>query len=240
MPHGRVVVCRDPIDFTGTAQFGLLLQDVSGYLRSPGAPLRNRHSSPRSPLVLLLQGKPCPRECPLVWNLCLLSFVFIVIISGRRLLLLISGMRLLLLIFYSLFELLTLRTLTRQQLCLFLRRFLSRWLCSWSLLRLLCLLVGERISARFFARRPDTTGCESLPRTPALVVNAFLSVASGECNVEPPWLRLTHVGIDFTFLRPSSWFSSAPRNVSALTGFVRRSLSRLPAFTVVSIPRLGS
>ena len=108
MSHGRLVVCRDPIDCTGTAQFGLLLQDVPGYLRSQGAPLRNGHSSPRCPLVLLLEGKPCPRQCPSVWNLCLLSFVLIVIISGRRLLLLISGRRLLLPIFFSLSELLTL------------------------------------------------------------------------------------------------------------------------------------
>ena len=106
-----------------------------------GRDFQNRHSSTRPPLVLLLEGKPCPRQCPSVWNLCLLGFVFIVIISGRRLLLLISGRRLLLLIFFSLFELLTLRTLTGQQPCLFLRRFLSRWLRSWSLLRLLCLLV---------------------------------------------------------------------------------------------------
>ena len=132
MPHGILVLCRDPIDCTGTAQFGLLLQDVSGYLHSPGAPLRNRHSSPRSPTVLFLEGEPCPRQCPSVWNLCLVSFVFIVIISRRRLLLLI---------FFSLFELRTLRTLTQQQLCLLLQRLLIRWPCSWSLLRLLCLPV---------------------------------------------------------------------------------------------------
>ena len=129
--HGTLVVCREPLDCTGTAKFALLLQDVPGYLHSPGAPLPNRHSSPHSPLALLLEGKPCPRQYPSVCNLYFLSFVFIVIILGRRLLLLIS---------FSSFELRTLRTLTRQQLCLLLWRPRS-----WSLLRLLCLPVRREI-----------------------------------------------------------------------------------------------
>ena len=180
-----------------------------------------------------------PTQCSSLWNLCLLSFVFIVIISGRRLLLLISGRRLLLFIFFSLFEPLTLRTLTRQQLCLFLRRLLSRWLRSWSLLRLLCLFVRREDLGKVLCPLSGHDGLWIFAPHTALVVDASSSVASGECNVEPPWLRLTHVGIDFTFLRLSSWFWSAPRTVSARAGFVSRSLSRLPAVTVVSMPRLG-